>query len=136
MQKDYVSKLYIKSYSVYGSNELLGACLVNCQTFRESRIPTCWVHHVVISVDTLEWTYYILVEPVALSPSLSVNDCFSFILGVTIINEDSNLWAGSLNVWGLLHFQSWLEMPAVLSTERMNKFLCVMYDVLFESVLM
>lgn len=35
---------------------------------------------------------------------------------------------------GLLHFQSWLEMPAVLSTEKMNKFLCLnSYDVLFES---
>ena len=34
---------------------------------------------------------------------------------------------------GLLHFQSQLEMPAVFSTEKMNKVLCLNSYALFES---
>lgn len=71
---------------------------------------------------------------VALSPSLSDNDCYSFILGVTIINEESSLWTGSLNVCRITALPK-LTRNASSTLHWENEQIPVCYDVLFGSVL-
>lgn len=138
MQKDYVSTLYIRVILSMVVMKFLVLVLVNCQTFRESRNGTpkyllgspCSYISWYFRMDLLHpgWT-------VALSLSLSVNDCFSFILGVTIIKEDSSLWTGSLNVCRITALPK-LTRNASCPLHWENEQIPMCCYVLFESVLM